>query len=92
MSFVKIFRRKKSFSDSVLEKGKTVVVNGQEVVIFKRVKADTGQKGIVYNNFQSFIGMTKNGQRMYIQESDVACKIKLTKTIIHHEPAPRLFA
>lgn len=85
MKVFEFFKRSNRKSDEVLTKGKILMVNGQEVKVIKRVRQRHGEFNphgkLKYNGFQSFVAQSITGQRMYIQESDVACRVRNVRTV-----------
>lgn len=67
-------------SNDIIKIGNTYIVSGREVRVIKKVKSDL-QIGShhKFNNYRHFLAETKDGTRMFIQESDISCPVKLVK-------------
>lgn len=81
------FLRKIRFSKEkeLIRKGMQFLVDGKSITIKEKIKTDyRPHKHLKWNKFQCYIGISTDGQRMYIQESDVMCSIRqTTKTGTH---------
>lgn len=83
---MKIFKKiKERFKSDLISKGKTFVVNNQEVVIIAKVNK-ASLPAI------SFVAATNSGQRIIVHNSDVFCPVRLTTKVVHHAPKHRLYA